>query len=108
MTFCQHCLIQDGQLTAIYSHNLFWAITRYWIEILTLNFVCWHFKIKTYDFLSRFTSNFMFWSYFSKFNNFLINGIHEFHWTLKFHNFAITDFFTNFPNSIGNFTYEKM
>jgi len=46
-------LIQDGRLTAIYGRNLFWAITRYWIEILTSNFVCWYRKIKTYDFLSR-------------------------------------------------------
>jgi len=50
MSFCPGCLIQDGRLTAIYGRNLFLAITRYWIEILTSNFVCWHFKIKSYDF----------------------------------------------------------
>jgi len=45
-------LIQYGWLTTIYGWNLFWAITRYWIEILTSNFVHWHLKIKFYDFLS--------------------------------------------------------
>jgi len=52
MTFCQGHPIQDGQPTAIYGRNLFLAITLYWIEILTSNFVCWHFKIKSYNFLS--------------------------------------------------------
>jgi len=51
--FFQGRPIQDGRLTAIYGQNLFWAITRYWIEILTSNFVCWYLKIKTYDFLTR-------------------------------------------------------
>jgi len=52
MTFCWGCLIQDGG-PHIYFQNLFWAITWYWIEILTSNFVCWYLKIKTYEFLSR-------------------------------------------------------
>jgi len=47
------CLIQDGWLTAIYGRKLFWAITQYWIEILTSNFVWWYLKIKSYEFLSR-------------------------------------------------------
>jgi len=52
--FCQGRPNQDGRQAAIYGQNLFWAITRYWNEILTSNFVCWHLKIKTYDFfLSR-------------------------------------------------------
>jgi len=46
-------LIQDGRLTAKYGRNLPWAITQYWIEILTSNFVCLHLKIKTYEFWSR-------------------------------------------------------
>jgi len=33
-------LSEDGRLTAIYGWNLFWAVSRYWIEILTSNFVC--------------------------------------------------------------------
>jgi len=53
MTFCQGCSIQDGRLTAIYDWNLFWALARYWIEILTLSFVWWHLKRKTYAFLSK-------------------------------------------------------
>jgi len=51
--FFQGRPIQDGRLMTIYGRNLFWAITRYWIEILTSNFVCWNLKIKYYDFLSR-------------------------------------------------------
>jgi len=61
MLYCYWLLwkqvIQDGRLTTIYGRNLFWTITRYWIEILTSNFVCWHFKIKTYDFLSRLSNS---------------------------------------------------
>jgi len=53
MTFCQGCPIQDGRLTAIYDWNLFWVLARYWIEILTLNFVSWYLKRKTYAFLSK-------------------------------------------------------
>jgi len=45
--------IQDGRLTTIYGRNLLWAITRYWIEILTSNFVRWYLKLKSYDVLSR-------------------------------------------------------
>jgi len=40
-------------MTAIYGQNLFWAIIRNWIKILTSNFVSWYLKIKTYDILSR-------------------------------------------------------
>jgi len=41
-----------GRLTAIYGRNLFLAITLYWIEILTSNFVHWYLKIKPYNFWS--------------------------------------------------------
>jgi len=51
--FFQGRPIQDGRLTAIYGRNVFWAITPYWIEILTSNFVCRYLKLKAYDFLSR-------------------------------------------------------
>jgi len=53
MIFCEGHLIQDGRQTAIYGRNLFWAITWYLNVILTSNFVCWHLKIKTYNFFCQ-------------------------------------------------------
>jgi len=47
MTFGWGHLIQDGRLTAIYGQNLFWAITWYWIEILTSKLVCWYLKMNS-------------------------------------------------------------
>jgi len=47
MTFYQVSQIQDGRLTAIYGRNLFWAITQYWIEILTSKLVHWYLKMNS-------------------------------------------------------------
>jgi len=66
--FCKGCPIQDGRLTAKYGLNIFWAITRYWIEILTSKSVRWYLKMNIWvDVLSgssdsRWLNNFYIWS----------------------------------------------